>query len=260
MLEGRIFTIYTDHKPITYAFAQKAEKCSPRQFRYLDYIGQFSTDIQHIKGKENIVADTLSRIEEITTGIDFTMIGAEQAKDEELKNLISRGNSSLTLKKIHFPEYNAYIYCDISTDGARPFVTTRLRKQVFKSLHQLSHPGAKATAKMVAERFVWPGIRADCRRWSKQCLACQQAKVTRHNAPINGTFRLPSSKFDHVHMDIVGPLPESQGKKYIVTFINRFTRWPEAIPVPNIEASTVADVFITNWIARYGSPLRVTTD
>jgi cleavage and polyadenylation specificity factor subunit 1 len=31
MLETRHFTIFTDHKPITYAFQQKRDKCSPRQ-------------------------------------------------------------------------------------------------------------------------------------------------------------------------------------------------------------------------------------
>ncbi|GBM46909.1 Retrovirus-related Pol polyprotein from transposon 17.6, partial [Araneus ventricosus] len=63
MLEGRNFSIYTDQKPLIFAFKQKPEKCSPRQIRHLDYISQFSTDIRHVNGKDNIIADTLSRIE-----------------------------------------------------------------------------------------------------------------------------------------------------------------------------------------------------
>ncbi|GBM50713.1 Transposon Ty3-G Gag-Pol polyprotein, partial [Araneus ventricosus] len=50
MLEGRRFIIFTDHKPLVYAFRQKPKKASPRQLRHLDYIGQFSTNIQYIKG------------------------------------------------------------------------------------------------------------------------------------------------------------------------------------------------------------------
>ncbi|KMQ86423.1 gag-pol polyprotein [Lasius niger] len=66
MVEGRQFTIYTDHKPIIYAFNQDPLRSSPRQARHLEYIGQFTTNIQHISGKDNMVADALSRIEEIS--------------------------------------------------------------------------------------------------------------------------------------------------------------------------------------------------
>jgi len=55
MLEARTFTIYTDHKPLTFAFQQKPEKSTPRQFRHLDFIGQFTTDIRHVSGNENVV-------------------------------------------------------------------------------------------------------------------------------------------------------------------------------------------------------------
>ena len=48
MLEARHFTIFTDHKPITYAFQQRQDKCSPRQFNHLDFVSQFTTDIRHI--------------------------------------------------------------------------------------------------------------------------------------------------------------------------------------------------------------------
>lgn len=42
------------------------------------------------------------------------------------------------------------------------------------------------------------------------------------------TFTLPEERFEHVHLDIVGPLPSSQGFGYILTMIDQFTRWPEA--------------------------------
>jgi cleavage and polyadenylation specificity factor subunit 1 len=45
MLEARHFTIFTDHKPITYAFQQKRDRCSPRQFNHLDFVAKFTTDI-----------------------------------------------------------------------------------------------------------------------------------------------------------------------------------------------------------------------
>jgi cleavage and polyadenylation specificity factor subunit 1 len=60
MLEARHFTIFTNHKPIKYAFQQKRDKCSPRQFNHLDFITQFSTDVRHISRQDNVVADALS--------------------------------------------------------------------------------------------------------------------------------------------------------------------------------------------------------
>lgn len=56
MLEGRVFTVYTDHKPITFALASKSDRYSPRGIRHLDYISQYITDIRHISGRDNVVA------------------------------------------------------------------------------------------------------------------------------------------------------------------------------------------------------------
>jgi hypothetical protein len=75
-MEGRNFVIFTDHKPLTYAFDQKLDTCSPRQFRYLDYIGQFTTDTRYIEGQDNNVADTLSRIEAIGGSVDHQTLAA----------------------------------------------------------------------------------------------------------------------------------------------------------------------------------------
>src|SRR5699024_67865 len=51
MLEGRPFIVFTDHKPLTTALTSATER-TPRQYRHLDYISQFTSDIRHIKGTE----------------------------------------------------------------------------------------------------------------------------------------------------------------------------------------------------------------
>ena len=48
MLEGSVFSIYTDHKPLVYAFSAKPDRHSPREIRHLDFISQYTTDIRHI--------------------------------------------------------------------------------------------------------------------------------------------------------------------------------------------------------------------
>ena len=59
MLEGRPFAVWTDHKPLCGALSSSAEK-SPRQTRHLYYISEFSSDIRHVSGEANVVADALS--------------------------------------------------------------------------------------------------------------------------------------------------------------------------------------------------------
>jgi cleavage and polyadenylation specificity factor subunit 1 len=60
MLEARHFINFTKHKPITYAFQQKRDKCSPRQLNHLDFIAQFTTHVRHISGQDNVVADAIT--------------------------------------------------------------------------------------------------------------------------------------------------------------------------------------------------------
>ena len=61
MLEGRRFAVYTDHKPLTYALSRVSDPWTARQSRQLSYVAEYTSDIRHITGATNIVADTLSR-------------------------------------------------------------------------------------------------------------------------------------------------------------------------------------------------------
>lgn len=79
MVEGRPFTVFTDHKPLIFAFKEKLNKYSSR--RYLGYIAQFSSDIHHIFRFDNMVANTLSRAEKISQGINFVDLACSQEKD-----------------------------------------------------------------------------------------------------------------------------------------------------------------------------------
>ena len=61
-VEGRKFSLYTDHLPLCHVLHSRPRHSSPRQLRHLEFIAQFTSDIRHIKGKDNVVADFPSRI------------------------------------------------------------------------------------------------------------------------------------------------------------------------------------------------------
>ena len=131
---------------------------------------------------------------------------------------------------------------------------------MFDAVHDLSHPSIRATKQLVAAKFVWPGLRKQVGIWAKTCLRCQAAKVHRHPiAPVD-QFVPATRRFDHIHVDIVGPLQPSQNYRNLLTVVARFTRWPEAIPLVDAQTTTCAKALALHWIARFVVPAELTSD
>jgi len=215
-----------------------------------------------LRGAENQAADALSRIDAISAinTVPATELAEKQSTDPELFSYLSKSQSTaLRLKKISIEDCE--IYCDISKTGyQRPFVPQTLRKRIFDQYHNLAHPGAKRTRALISSRYVWPNLNKDVGEWTRSCLICQQAKFSRHISASLSQFPSNIDRLDHVHLDIIGELPISNGMRYCLTMIDRATRWFEVIPIANITAQTVADAFICNWVARFGCPSKVATD
>ena len=128
-VEGCEFTVFTDHKPLTFSLPFSSDCYTPRQIRHLDYISQFTTNIQHVSGNDNPVADALSG-EGVNTlppqplvG-DFKAMAAVQQEDPEIQQFEAPG-SSLSLQPMPVPTFDITILCDVSTATPHPYVRSK---------------------------------------------------------------------------------------------------------------------------------------
>ena len=264
-LEGRKFKIVTDQRSLTNAILSKSDNLSPRQSRYIDFIAQYSTDIVYIPGSTNVVADCLSRTQcnalfESIPPISMIELATAQQNDSDLLKFLNSENSKLNVEMRSISDCDLNLIGDVSTGEFRPIVPNCLRKDVFNIFHSLSHPGVRATRELICKRFVWPCMNTDIANWVKSCLDCQMAKIQRHNKAPLKTFLTPDARFEHIHIDVIGPLPLSKGNCYALTVIDRFTRWGEVIPLAGITTDDIISGFLLHWVARFGCPSVITCD
>ena len=99
------------------------------------------------------------------------------------------------------------VFCDVSSGSPCPLVPKILRKNLFMSLHGISHPGVGASRRLLSSRFVWPGLSRDIGLCSRACLRCQQSKVKSLVKSPVPSISVPGRRFSYVHLDLVGPLP-----------------------------------------------------
>jgi hypothetical protein len=172
-LEATEFHVLTDHKPLTgNALQSNAPSLSAKQLRWWLFISEFTTDLRHVSGSSNVVADALSRVICVVDAAgDFSeRLAAAQQADRDLRQL-SPGcpyeqkviNGVLILGSPPTEKYQNF----------RPVVPKTLQEEVISSYHNLAHAGIKATQRMVRENFVWRGMSAQILDHVNDCAQCQ---------------------------------------------------------------------------------------
>ena len=155
------------------------------------------------------------------------------------------------------------------SDGVAPqtlqtVIPDALREEVLSDLHEGKmggHLGADKTLGRLRERFYWPGHYSHVREWCRDCAVCASRKSppASRRAPLQPITT--SYPLQLVATDIMGPLPESTaGNSYILVVADYFTRYVEAYPIPNQEATTVAQRLVDEFFFRFSPPEQLHSD
>jgi transposase InsO family protein len=153
----------------------------------------------------------------------------------------------------------------IGKDDSKQIVIPRdSRMNMLRHFHDnrlMGHLGRDKTHRKMANLVWWPKLYRDVRKFVATCERCQLHKS--NTQPKNRLLfpSEPSCVWSTAHIDLVGPLPESEnGMRYICVITDAFTKWVEAVAIPNKSEDTVAEAIFNNLICRHSVPRRIRTD
>ena len=240
--ETEVKTVVEGHAVVTRAQAKQ-----PKQVKPLRVVDAFDTDVDRKK-----------------------LIELQQ-EDQSLKTCLEKADSGVEDRfGVTFKKKKDVLYrqCKDRTDGrevSQVVLPRELRYRVMKVAHETlmsGHQGCKKTKDRVWSQFWWPGFSDDVVRFCKSCDICQRTveKGRVGKVPL-GRMPLIETPFDRVAVDLIGPIyPASdRGHRFILTLVDYATRYPEAVPLKDIETETVAEALV-NMFSRVGIPKEVLSD
>jgi hypothetical protein len=199
-LLGRKFVLMTDHCGLRYLFDQP--KLNTRQARWMALLSEFDFEIKHIKGKENKVADALSRSMRTihlaavsTCEVDIK----DRVKEAQETDSFVRNVTLYLHQEVAGVKYEGYQ----TTEGGLLAYRDRLyipncddmKRFIMDELHRrpyTGHPGYQKMITTTRKQFFWPGLKKDIAKYLAQCIECQQVKAEhRHLAGLLHPLPIP---------------------------------------------------------------------
>ena len=286
-LIGNAFTVYTDHKPLVQWF--KMKPLTDAFAKQIVKLQGLTFEIKYVEGDKNVLADMLSRPHDVakatleqfhaafkkaTNVLTDNYIATDKFDEEsiQLNNVeflstfdwVKSEQNSKVLSEYRIPEgkivdiEGSYFYDE--PPQPKLIVPPECTKSIVKDVHNFGHFGLRRCVTIVKMFYYWPSIRKDMANFCKFCETCQLKK--KHAVKSRSLVKFPvTSRFRTVHMDLVGPLKRTKrSREYILTMMDRFSRWLVAVPLTNIRAETVAQTFYERWVCDYGIPDYIVTD
>ena len=215
---GQHFTTRTDHNNLIFLNNAGSKKVLnwKLSIQHLDF------DIEHIKGKDNIVPDLFSRLVEPTTTISISTILTAKCDSEQTE----------TIKNCHEFQHAHW--------GV---------ERTYDRITSLFPDAIKH----------WLTLHRDVREYVKRCPTCQKMSPVR--AVIRATSFVLShmEPMTRIGMDTIGPLSPSEGFCHIIVIIDHFSRYIELFPSKDVSAKSAANA-LHRHICRFGVPMELITD
>ncbi|RVW13442.1 Transposon Tf2-2 polyprotein [Vitis vinifera] len=269
-LLGHNFKIQTDQQSLKYLLEQKMG--TPLQQKWITKLLGYEFVVEYKQGKENKVADALSRkMEDQKEGKLYAITAPANTWLEQLrtsyaidpklqqiiKNLEQGSLASQNYKqRDRLLFYKGRLYIPASKE---------LREQILYLLHsspQGGHSSFHKTLHRAKSEFYWEGMRKEVRRFIKECDICQQNKSENiHPAGLLQPLPIPTKVWTDISLDFIEGLPNSESYSVIMVVVDRLSKYAHFIPISHpYTASKIAQVFLANIFKLHGLPNSTVTD
>jgi transposase InsO family protein len=269
-VHGVNFQVVTDHLPLLTLVKAKAH--NGRQARWQMFLEEFTFDLRYRPGKQNIVADALSRsilnAEADEFIPDIELIAPSMAVPDPDCCSLQKGDDfcqSIIKVLARGGCKNGY-NCDSS--GAlryygRLVLPHSKVQQFIDTYHFQGHFSPANTRRALLGAGYWfPRMRSLITARTSSCSGCSKRSYAQFRLPNIALPKAPEVQpFEFVAIDIVGQLPMAKsGYCYLLTIVDHATRWMEAVPMTNIRAETCVTAFLEQWVYRFGPPATLHSD
>jgi hypothetical protein len=233
------FEIWTDHQNLTYF--KQPQKLNRQQARWLSELANYHFTLHYVPGKQNTKANALSRHHDLDTGesdneneillkSEFICSLDLQSKSIEFETLIrrhSRNREERVERALRNKEEGwKELESGLITFRERIYVPihAKLREDIIRENHDSTfagHPGRYKTAELITHNYWWPQVQHDVREYVDECKTCQRVKTHRTlpAAPLH-PHEAPSRPWEIITLDLLGPLPMSNGYNAILVIID----------------------------------------
>jgi len=220
-------------------------------------------------GKENIVADALSRIAHLYA-LQAVAVVQPQWIQEVLNSYATDPKAQQLLTELALVNPNAKgfsLHQGLIRKQNLIWIAQNLALQTkliatFHSSAIRGHSGVLATYNRLTRHFYWKGMKKDVDSYVQQCSVCQQAKHNHsHPAGLLQPLPIPDGVWQDLSMDFIEGLPKSEGYSVILVVVDRLTKFAHFLPVKHsYTAVSIAKVFLDNIVKMHGLPKIIVTD